>query len=339
MPAVLPELFTDPCIKKRSEPILRSSDLPYPSALVFNAGVIKHNGEYLMIFRNDYGVTRSEYENGVRGFTGTSIGIAHSKNGVDGWQVDPVPLLDSNKTREENPEIKRFYDPRIVEIDGRLLLCLAMDTRHGICGAIAELSPDLKTCKLISHSVPENRNMVLFPEKINGEFVRLERPMPVYSRGRDRFDIWLSRSPDLVYWGRSSLVLGVEDVPFANDKIGPTASPIKTEKGWLTLFHAVDRDDETRGKNGWEKKWTKRYTAGMMLLDLEDPSKVLAVYKKPLLAPDIPLETDEGFRENVIFPCAMILEDDGEVKIYYGASDTCVCLATAQLDDLLKLFE
>ena len=178
--------------------------------------------------------------------------------------------------------------------------------------------------------------MVLFPEKIGGEYVRLERPMPVYSRGRDRFDIWLSRSPDLVYWGRSELVLGVEDVPFANDKIGPTASPIKTERGWLTLIHAVDRD-ETRGKNGWENKWTKRYTAGLMLLDLNDPSKVLSVYDKPLIAPDLPVETDEGFRQNVIFPCGMLLEDDGEVKIYYGASDTCVCLATAHVSDLLAL--
>jgi len=336
MPAVLPELFTESCIKKRSEPILRSSDLPYPSALVFNAGVIKYNGEYIMIFRNDYGVDKYGYENEHRGFTGTSIGIARSKNGIDGWRIDPVPLLDSNDPNKD-PELKRFYDPRIIEIEGNLYLCLAMDTRHGICGAIAELSPDLKTCRLISHSVPENRNMVLFPEKINGEYVRLERPMPVYSRGRDRFDIWLSRSPDLVYWGRSALVLGVEDVPWVNDKIGPTASPIKTKNGWLTIFHAVDRDD-TRGKNGWEKTWPKRYTAGMMLLDLEDPSKVVAVYKKPLIVPDMPIETDEGFRENVIFPCGMLLEDNGEVKIYYGASDTCVCLATAQLDDLLKLF-
>ena len=336
MPAVLPELFTASCIKKRPEPILQSSDLPYPSALVFNAGVIKYKGEYVMIFRNDYGTDKYAYENEHRGFTGTSIGIARSKNGIDGWQIDPLPIFDSNDPNKD-PELKRFYDPRITEIDGKLYLCLAMDTRHGICGAIAELSPDLRSAKLISASVPENRNMVLFPEKINGEYVRLERPMPVYSRGRDRFDIWLSRSPDLVYWGRSALVLGVEDVPWANDKIGPTASPIKTEKGWLTVFHAVDRDD-TRGKNGWEKTWPKRYTAGMMLLDLNDPSKVLSVYKEPLLVPDLPIETDEGFRENVIFPCAMLLEDSGEVKIYYGASDTCVCLATAQLDDLLKLF-
>ena len=335
MPAVLPALYTHPCIKKRPAPIMRPEDLPYPSSLVFNAGVIKYRGEYVMVFRNDYGTGKEAYENERVRFAGTSVGVARSKNGVDGWTFDPVPLMDSNAP-DKDPELRRFYDPRIVMIENRLYLCLAMDTRHGIRGAIAALSDDLKSYELISASVPENRNMVLFPEKIGGEYVRLERPMPVYSRGRDRFDIWLSRSPDLVYWGRSELVLGVEDVPWANDKIGPTASPIKTERGWLTLFHAVDRD-ETRGKNGWEPKWTKRYTAGLMLLDLNDPAKVLSVYKEPLIAPDMPVETDEGFRHNAIFPCAVVPEENGEVKIYYGAADACVCLATANVNDLLAL--
>ena len=335
MPKVLPELTTHPCVKKHPAPILRSCDLPYDSSLVFNAGVIRYRGEYVMVFRNDYGVTKEGYENENRRFTGTSVGIARSKNGIDGWVADPVPLIDSNDPHKD-PELRRLYDPRIIEIEGKLYLCLAMDTRHGIRGCIASLSEDLKSCRIISASVPENRNMVLFPEKIGGEFVRLERPMPVYSRGRDRFDIWLSRSPDLVYWGRSELVLGVEDVPWANDKIGPTASPIKTERGWLTLFHAVDKEED-RGKNGWEKQWKKRYTAGLMLLDPADPAKVLSVYAQPLIAPDLPWETDEGFRENVIFPCGMLPEDDGEVKIYYGAADTCVGLATARLEDLLGL--
>ncbi len=335
MPAVLPALTSHPCIKKRPAPIVTASDLPYPCTLVFNAGVIKYRGEYVMVFRNDYGTDRAGYENGNRRFAGTSIGVARSKNGVDGWVFDPKPLIDSSDPNKD-PELRRLYDPRVVQIEDKLYLCLAMDTRHGIRGAIAELSDDLRSYRVISASVPENRNMVLFPEKIGGEFVRLERPMPVYSRGRDRFDVWLSRSPDLVYWGRSELVLGVEDVPWANDKIGPTAAPIRTERGWLTLFHAVDRDD-SRGKNGWEKTWKKRYTAGLMLLDLQNPARVLSVYEAPLLAPELPVETDEGFRENVIFPCGMLLEDDGEVKIYYGASDTCVCLATAQLSDLLAL--
>ncbi|MBQ2668463.1 MAG: glycosidase, partial [Clostridia bacterium] len=188
----------------------------------------------------------------------------------------------------------------------------------------------------LSASVPDNRNMVLFPEKINGMYCRLERPMPVYSRGRDRFDVWFSDSPDLRYWGNVQFVLGVEDVPYADDKVGPAAPPIKTEKGWLTLIHAVDRD-ESRGKNGWEKSWKKRYTAGIMLLDLEDPSKVIGICKEPLIAADLPYENEDGFRQDVIFPCGMILEDDGEVKIYYGASDTVTCLATARVEDLLAL--
>ena len=334
MPAVLPAIASHPCIKKRERPIITPSDLPYPCSLVFNAGVIKHKGEYVMVFRNDYGTNQALYETENRKFAGTSIGIARSKNGIDGWVFDPKPLIDSAQPSDD-PELRRHYDPRIIKIEDTLYLCLATDTRHGLCGTIAALSDDLQSYRIISRSVPDNRNMVLFPEKINGEFVRLERPMPVYSRHNERFDICLSRSPDLIYWGRSSLVLGTERVPWVNDKIGPTASPIKTEKGWLTLFHAVDRD-ENRGKNGWEQTWKKRYTAGLMLLDLHGPSKVLALYDKPLIAPELPAETDEGFRQNVIFPCAVLQEGD-EVRIYYGASDTCVCLATAKLDDLLAL--
>ena len=337
MGKVYPELFTHPCIKKHPTPIMTASDLPYPCNLVFNAGVIKYRGEYVMVFRNDYGTSKEAFENEHKDFAATSIGVARSKNGIDGWRFDPLPLIDSGVPFSD-PEIRRFYDPRIIELEGKLYLCLAMDTRHGLCGAIGEVDDDLKSWRLISHTVPDNRNLVLFPEKIGGLYVRLERPMPVYSRGRDRFDLWLSRSPDLVFWGQNALVLALEQIPWANNKIGPTASPIKTEKGWLTLFHAVDLEDD-RGKNGWEKTWKKRYTAGVMLLDLDDPSVVRGIGKTPLIAPELPFETDEGFRQNVIFPCGMIAEDDGEVKIYYGAADTCVCLATAKMDDLLALCE
>jgi len=162
--------------------------------------------------------------------------------------------------------------------------------------------------------VPDNRNMVLFPEKINNMYVRLERPFPVYSRGLDRFDIWISDSLDLKYWGNSHLLMGVEDVPFANDKIGPGAPPIKTEKGWLTLTHAVDID-MNRGKNGWEAFWKKRYCAGLILLDLENPQKIIGKYDEPLLAPEAEYEISGGFRNNVIFPGGTILEDSGEVNL------------------------
>ena len=199
------------------------------------------------------------------------------------------------------------------------------------------MTDDFKIVEVLSLTVPDNRNMVLFPEKINGKYVRLERPFPVYSRGgKDRFDIWMSKSPDLRYWGESELLLGVEHVPYANDKIGPGAPPIKTKEGWLVLFHTVDKDTE-REKNGWEPKWQKRYCAGVMLLDLENPSKVIGMYKEPLIAPEGDYEENEGFRTNVIFPGGLIAEEDGTAKIYYGLNDTVECMATARIQDLVDL--
>ena len=322
-------------IHKLERPILTKDHMPYDAALIFNAGVEKINGKYVMIFRNDYGTTQEAFEQEGRHFSGTSVGVAVSDNGIDGWQVFKKPLLDSREIADG--EVRRLYDPRITLIDGKIYLCLAMDTEHGICGCVAEVNDTLDKINIISTSVPDNRNMVLFPEKIGGYYVRLERPFPVYGRGgRDRFDIWCSKSPDLKFWGESKLVLGVEHVPFANDKIGPAAPPIKTEKGWLTTFHAVDID-HARGKNGWEPTWKKRYTAGITLLDLEEPHKVIGMSKEPLLVPELPHETEEGFRQHVIFPGGMILEPSGEVKIYYGASDTVECLAIADVNDLLAL--
>lgn len=318
------------CINKLTKPVLTKDDIPYEASLIFNAGVVKFNGKYVMVFRNDYGATEETFPDRFY----TSVGVAYSDNGIDAWKVCGEPLFDNKGL---DGELKRLYDPRITLIDGKPYLCLAMDTSHGIQGCIASVSDDFKKLEIISASVPDNRNMVLFPEKIGGYYVRLERPFTIYSRGgRDRFDIWMSKSPDLKFWGESQLVLGVEDVPFANDKIGPAAPPIRTEKGWLTTFHAVDISDD-RGKNGWEGSWKKRYTAGIMLLDLEDPSKVIGMSKEPLIATDLPFESDHGFRKDVIFPGGMILEPNGEVKIYYGAADTVECVATAQLEDLLAL--
>ena len=310
---------------KRCElnPILTAKDIPYDADLIFNAGVIKLNGEYIMLFRNDYLKDKS-----VLRFS-TNLGIARSKDGIH-FTPDPKPCFQMS-----SDEILRIYDPRLQIIDGEILICFAMDTKHGLRGGIAKTDKEFKTFEIMSLSAPDNRNMVLFPEKINGKYARLERPLPVYSTGGDYFDIWFSDSPDLKYWGNTQLVLGNEKVPFCNTKIGPAAPPIKTSKGWLTTFHAVKEVDKK--KNGWEPFWAKEYYAGIMLLDLNEPSKVIGLYDKPLLAPETLYERSNGFRNNVIFPGGMILEDDGEVKIYYGAADTVECLATASLDELVNL--
>ena len=278
---------------------------------------------------NDY-----DYVSGSK-FNTTNMGIAFSDDGIH-WNVKEKPFFTMDMVAD-NPEITRVYDPRLVVVEDELLMCCAIDTLHGIRAAIIRIHEDFESMELISASVPDNRNMVLFPEKIDGMYVRLERPFTVYSRGGiDRFDMWISKSPDLKYWGESELLLAVEDVPFANDKIGPAAPPIKTDQGWLVTFHAVDRNED-RGKHGWEDRWTKRYTTGIMLLDLKHPEKVLGMSKEPLIAPDQPYESEEGFRAEVIFPGGMIQEDDGTVKFYYGAADTIECLATARTEDLIGL--
>jgi len=308
-------------------PVLSPRQVPYGPAMVFNAGVTKYEGKYAMVFRNDYGDEQAERVHASRT---TNLGLAFSDDGIH-WEVRPSPVW-----QWFDEEVDRVYDPRLTVIDGKVYLCFAMDTKHGLRGGIAT-TEDFESFDVVSLSVPDNRNMVLFPERIGGRYLRLERPMPVYSRGgRDRFDLWLSESPDLVYWGKSSLVLGVEQVAYANDKIGPGAPPVRTKQGWLTTFHAVDIDP-ARGKNGWEPKWTKRYSAGIMLLDLDDPRKVIGRSRAPLLAPEASYEVAGGFRNDVIFPGGMILEDSGEVKIYYGAADTVECLATAHVDDLIAL--
>ncbi len=322
-------------IRHPSNPVLQAKDIPYDASLIFNAGVAKYEGRYVMLFRNDY---CSEQEAGWRDFREgrrdkppqfeTSLGMATSRDGIH-WEPASAPCW-----KVKTDEIGRVYDPRITIIDGVAYVCFAMDSRHGVRGGIAR-TQDFTQFEILSLSTPDNRNMVLFPEKIGNNYFRLERPFPVYSRGRDRFDLWSGASPDLRYWGDHELVLGVEDVPFANDKIGPAAPPVKTSRGWLTTFHSVWRDDKV-DNGGWEPHWHKRYDAGIMLLDLNNPAHVIGMSREPLLRPETSYERN-GFRNDVIFPGGMILEDSGEVKIYYGAADTVEALAIADVGDLLAL--
>lgn len=311
-------------VRHSANPVLSASAIPYPATLIFNAGVTKYQGKYVMVFRNDYGGTP-----GSAHFEGTNIGIAFSDDGIF-WHPQPEPWIEW-----KTGEILRAYDPRITVIDGRCYLCLAVDTRHGIRGGVA-VTDDFDRWDILSLSMPDNRNMVLFPEKLDGKYMRLERPFSIYGKGApENFDLWFSDSADCVYWGNSQLVLGSEQVPWANAKIGPGAPPVKTLEGWLTIFHAVTID-KSKELPAWHSNWFKTYTIGLMLLDLERPWVVRGMYQKPLMVPQEDYEL-EGFRGHVLFPGGLILEDSGELKIYYGAADTVECLAIAHVDDLLSL--
>ncbi|MBD3287842.1 glycosidase [candidate division KSB1 bacterium] len=304
-------------------PILSAEDIPYHSTLVFNAGVTKFNGKYVMMFRNDYGnEDRLQLE-------GTNLGLAFSDNGID-WRVQPNPCLDLH-----DDDIICVNDPRLTVIDGKVFVTVAAITLHGVRGAIL-VTDDFDQFETLSISVPDNRNMVLFPQKFNDKYLRLERPFSWYKGGDERFDIWISDSPDLNYWGNSRLFLSTAEVPYANNRIGAGPPPVKTSKGWLLIFHAVYRYID-RVFNGWEGNWNKQYMAGVMLLDLHDPSKILGYSKEPLLVPEKKYDYEvNGFRGNVVFPGGLILEDSGEVKIYYGAADTVEALAITHIDDLIN---
>lgn len=331
----------DLMLRYSKNPVLAAHDVPYPSSLTFNAGVVRFNGYYLMVFRNDHG------HDGKGEFVGTNIGLATSQDGRI-WKVSSKPILSEEQVRAElkclmghryAPDfVRRIYDPRLTVIEGRIYMCFAVDTSHGICGGVAT-TEDFQNFTWLSVAAPDNRNMVLFPRRIGGQFVRLERPMPVYMREKpEEFPIWCSESKDLIYWGRNRPVLGVEEVPFVNSKIGPAAPPIETPRGWLIIFHGVYQDPARRLR-GWEPKgWFKTYYSGLMLADLNDPSRILGLMRRPLLTPETDYELD-GFRGSVIFPCGLILEGSGEVKLYYGAADTSVALATAHVDDLLAACE
>ena len=169
----------------RKNPVLSRKEVLYQAELIFNAGVCKFNGRYVMCFRNDYGRSEAEFAAG-RTDLKTNIGLAFSDDGVH-WQVAAAPCFSLAADG-----INRAYDPRLTVIDGRCYLCFAVDGDAGVCGGIA-VTEDFEEFEVLHISEPDNRNMVLFPEKRNGRFLRLDRPMPVYSKGGgEAFELWLS---------------------------------------------------------------------------------------------------------------------------------------------------
>ncbi|MBN2582598.1 MAG: glycoside hydrolase family 130 protein [Planctomycetes bacterium] len=296
-------------------PILAPADVPYPCDLIYNAAVIKARGKYWMVPRIDFQPD------------GQALGLATSDDGYR-WTMHPELVFTPNE--EEGAHVA---DSRLQEIDGRYYLTYSADkTGVGIRLGIAE-TEDFIHYRRIGLSEPDNRNGALFPEKIGGLFVRLDRPFRMTQH--EGFDLWISFSPDLEFWGRSKVLIRSRDIPWGHDKIGPACNPIRTDEGWLCIFHGAQVYPERT------HAWKKTYRGGVMLLDLDDPTRVRKVQLRPLIEPETDYECAPDFlpntyRPNVIFPCGAVVEDDGQVKIYYGASDTTVCVATAALDDLVN---
>lgn len=291
-------------------PILTARDIPYPCERCYNPAATRFGDQYLLLVRV---WSRGRVE---------SLALATSNDGYH-FTVEPEPVL-----RPSEEDQGRLNDARITRIGDTYYIFYCSDPESGIKIGIAS-TKDFKHFERFGFSEPDNRNAVLFPEKIHGLYARLDRPFARQYFLDKGYDIWISYSPDLHYWGKHQRVLSYEQVSWGSNKIGPGPEPIKTDKGWLVIYHGAEIPDET--VSGWQKV----YRAGCMLLDLEDPAKVIALPPAPLIEPQEPYEKDATYRQNVIFPSGVIVEDNGEVKIYYGASDTSVAVATTTIEELL----
>lgn len=290
-------------------PILTRHDIPYPVSTVHNAGVTKFEDEYLMLFRSHR-------------FNGRSIlGLARSTDGYN-FSVDPKPFMEP-ATSGLFREYEEFgiEDPRITFIDGQYLITYSAYSRHGVRIGLAKTT-DWKTIERFSLiTEADYRNVVIFPEKFNGLYARLDRPHSEISP----WSMWISYSPDLRYWGDSKLIMKPEPYHWDEMKIGPGAPPIKTPQGWLDIYHGV-----------FPTMDGSVYRLGVALHDLEDPSKIISVGDEWILQPEEPYEIT-GYVHNVVFTCGAVEEDDGTLILYWGGADTVMCAGTVKIDDLVQM--
>ncbi len=288
-------------------PILTKDDVPYPVATVHNAGVVKFGEKYIMVFRSHL-------------LNGRSIlGIAESTNGYD-FSVKPEPfMLPATEGTFQEYEEYGIEDPRIVLMDGEYLITYSAYSRHGVRIGLAK-TKDFETIERISLiTEADYRNVVIFPEKFNGLYARLDRPHSEISP----WSIWISYSPDLIFWGEAKVIMKPLQYHWDEMKIGPGAPPIKTPRGWLNIYHGV-----------FPTMDGSVYRLGVALHDLEDPSVIIAVGDEWILQPEEVYEVT-GYVHNVVFTCGAVPEADGTVKIYWGGADKVMCVGTAVIEELV----
>jgi predicted GH43/DUF377 family glycosyl hydrolase len=261
---------------------------------------------------SDPRVIREAGQEGFKYLTSIShLRIARSKDGRK-FTIDEKPFLFP----ETEVETFGIEDPRITQINDTYYIVFSAVSPVGVGVGMAS-TKDFKHVE--RHGMifpPENKDVVLFPEKINGKYYALHRPVP---KSVGAPEMWIAESDNLLYWGNHRFLLGIRDDYWDNGRIGGGAVPIKTEKGWLELYHAAD-------KNG-------RYCMGAILLDLNDPSKVIARSDRPILEPEASYEV-EGFFGNVVFSCGALVEGD-TVKMYYGVSDDSMACAELSLQEII----
>ncbi len=291
-----------------NNPIITSKDVPYKVNSIFNAGATKYNGKYVLLCRVELPIGRSAFY------------LATSKNGID-FNLSDKPVL----VPEDHVNCLEYVnwgieDARITKIENKYLLTYTGYSKYNPLVILTETT-NFKNFNIIGPiSEASNKDCAIFPEKINGYYWKVDRP-----EANNRRDIWIGKSPDLIHWGDYSVLMEPEQGTWEANKIGGSTPPIKTKDGWLMLYHGV------RGFG-----ISSIYKLGVVLLDLENPRKVIGKSVNPILSPEMDYER-VGDVGNVVFSNGWVEEENGDIKIYYSGADMNICLAETTIDHLLSL--
>lgn len=241
--------------------------------------------------------------------------VARSKDGIH-FDIAKEPSMFP----QNHYETYGIEDPRITLIDGVYAITYTAVSPLGVTCCLAETKDFQVFVRrgVVFHAT--NKDVEIFPERIQGKYYALHRPSPNFL---GMPDIWLAESPDLVCWGNHRHLISRREGFWDNRHVGGSAVPFRTSRGWLEIYHGVDQEN--------------RYSLGALLLDLDEPWRVLSRSRKPILSPEAPYET-EGFFGNVIFTCGVLPEGD-TIKIYYGAADTYLCYAEVPLLEIFDSLE
>ena len=300
-------------VRHEANPILTADHWPYPCNTVFNPAAVRlKDGTTLLL-------CRVEDHRGI-----SHLCAARSVDGFTNWAIDPQPTLQHDP--ENHPEeIWGIEDPRITyvpELDRYAVVYTSFS--HGGPGVSLALTDDFVNFdRYGSIMSPEDKDAALLPHRVGDYWALIHRP--VGSIGSSGAHIWISYSPDLRHWGSHKMILPARHGAWWDaDRIGLSPPLIETDRGWLMLYHGVR--STVAGKV---------YRMGLALFDRDRPEKCLLRSDRWIFGPTTKYERG-GDVENVIFPCGYTIADDGdEIRVYYGAADTCIAVATASVKGFL----
>jgi predicted GH43/DUF377 family glycosyl hydrolase len=293
-------------------PILTREQWPHTVNAVFNPGAVRLDEETLLL-------ARVEDRSGL-----SHLSIARSRDGCTDWRIDPEPALAFDPQLYE--EAWGLEDPRITRVGDEYFIVHTGYSRGGPLVRLAS-TRDFRSFKRHGTLMPpDDKDAALFPRKINDRWALLHRPAPRSdASGAIGTHIWLSWSPDLRHWGDHTVLMHARQGGWWDAAmIGLGPPPLLTDHGWLILYHGVRRTVSGA-----------IYRLGLAMLDLDDPGRLLVRSNEWVFGPETHYERT-GDAPEVVFPCGWILEEDGQtLRLYYGAADTSICLATGKLDEII----